>query len=154
MLRQHQVAEFWRQRIARRPLETEKLSPAYRRRHSTRSEEGLRGLNWNYFCFGERRARRRVRREETAKTPPANPASTSVGFSGESSQPLWARAGKATISGIASAIDRMALFIVDPCFCLGPEARDVESFVRRACDALPPCAQGMHHCCLEYVMSE
>src|SRR5579875_1372931 len=52
--------------------------------------------------------------EETANTPPARPARTSVGFSGESSHPLWARAGRARIRGSASARDRMAFFIIDP----------------------------------------
>src|SRR6185437_9980722 len=96
----------------------------------TPAKEGETCLNYlcNYFCFGARRARSLVRSEETAKTPPASPASTSVGFSGESSQPLCARAGRATIRGIASATDRMAFFIFDPCL---PRtwARDIESFV-------------------------
>ena len=157
--RRRLAAGFWSQRIARRPSDTVKLSPRLQE-HTLRPQRvGPKYGTSDYFCLGARRARRRVRSEEAANTPPASPASTSVGFSGEFSQPPCARAGRAKTRGNASAtdrmaLDRMALFIVDPYMPADLGSVAIESFLWGLAMQLQPCAQGEHHCCLEYVMSE
>ena len=87
------------------------------------------------YCFLLwRRARMRFRMEETAKAPLASPASTNVGFSGESSQPpkpsgFCARTGSATIKARASATKKHLSFIATPMRSSATVYRKLESIV-------------------------
>jgi hypothetical protein len=66
----------------------------------------------NYAVFLiARRARMRVRTDEMAYAPPANPAKIRVGFSGDRSHPPWAHAGIATSNANARAVRRKVFFI-------------------------------------------
>ena len=75
-----------------------------------RPERFLAGLR-SYRFFAARRARIRVRSDEMAYAPPANPARIRVGFSGESLHPPWAHAGIAAINANARAVRRKVFFI-------------------------------------------
>ena len=76
--------------------------------------------------FLARRARIRVRTDEMAYAPPANPARIRVGFSGESSHPPWARAGIAAIIANARAVRRKVFFIGRSYFRRDPGALGCE----------------------------